>query len=106
MGVASGDLRALAVQRREIHELVDDTEARVEPSLLGQIPEGAPREIGRWRAVPAHFPVVRVQDPEADPHRRGLARAIGAEEAEDPTTGHAERELVERDGLPEPLRAR
>jgi len=48
--------------------------------------------------------IVWLQDPQADPHRRGLARAIGAEEAEDPTTGHAERELVERDGLPEPLR--
>ncbi len=62
-------------------------EARVEAALLGQVAERAPREVGRRRAVPADLAVVRAQDPEADPHRRRLARAVGAEEAEDPAHG-------------------
>src|SRR5690606_22696640 len=37
-------------------------------------------------------------------HRRGLPRAVGAEEAEHLATAHLERDVLERDAVTEPLR--
>ena len=55
-------------------------------------------------ALPSDLAGVRGDDPEADPHRRRLARSIGAEEAEDLACGDLEGQPVERRGRAESLR--
>jgi hypothetical protein len=49
------------------------------------------------------MPGVGADHPEGDAHRRRLAGAIGAEEAEDLATGDLEVEPIERDDGPEAL---
>jgi hypothetical protein len=51
-----------------------------------------------------HCAGVGLEDPETDAHGRRLARAVGAEEAEDAATRHLEGEVIEGDGLREALR--
>ena len=97
-------VRWLAVERGEVDELVEHAHPRIEPALLGQIPPGAPRDLGHGLAVPADLAVVGVEDAEADPHRGGLAGAVRAEEPEDLAARHAERQPVERERGGEPLR--
>ena len=67
-----------AVQRGEVDELVEHGHARVEAALLGQVAPRPARQVRGRRAVPADLAGVGAQDPEADPHRRGLAGAVRA----------------------------
>ena len=87
--------RLHAVQRAEVDELVEDVHPRVEPALLGQVAPRAARHLADRPAVPADRTVVGDDDPEADPHRRRLARAVGAEEAEDLAATDLEGQAVE-----------
>ena len=101
--LATGAIRRDAVERCEIGELVDDDHPRVEAALLGQV---APRPRGRTRlSVPFQVTVsaIGLEDAEDDPHRRRLARAVRAEEAEHLAARDLEREAVERDGRAEAL---
>ena len=69
-------------RRREVDELVADPHLRVQPALLGHVAEPAAQSRGRRAALPAHLPASAAQHPEHDPHRRRLAGAVGADEAE------------------------
>ena len=59
----------------------------------------------RWLSVPRQVtrPGVRLQHAQRDPHRRGLAGPVRAEEAEHLAGGDLERQVVEGDDGPEPL---
>ena len=49
-------------------------------------------------------PHVAPHEAEDDPQRRRLARAVRPEEAGDRALAHLEAQVVDGDGLPEPLR--
>ena len=101
--LATRPLGREAVERREIGELVDDDHPRIEAALLGQV---APRRAGKDAAVdslPRHRSAIGLEDAEDDPHRRRLARAVGAEEAEYLAARNFERESVEGHGRAESL---
>src|SRR3954468_20914776 len=88
-----------AVQAREVHELVGDAHLRIQAALLGHVAEpGARRGVDR-PAAEAHLAGVRREDAEHDAHGGGLARAVGADEAEELPLAHGEAEAVERDRL-------
>ena len=93
--VAARSRRLHAVQRAEVDELVEDGHPRVQAALLGQVAPRPARHLADRPAVPADRPVVGDHDPEADPHRRRLARAVGAEEAEDLAAADLEGQAVE-----------
>jgi hypothetical protein len=89
--------RAEPVQAGEVHELVGDPHLRVQPALLGHVAEPrAGRGVER-PALPAHGVLVGLEHAEDDPHRRGLARAVGPDEAEQLTRTDVEAQPVERD---------
>ena len=81
---APGPVTRQAIERGEVDQLLEDRHPRVQATLLREVAPRATRQLGRRGAVPADLALVGVQDAQADAHRRGLARAVGAEEAEDP----------------------
>ena len=97
-GGATREAGGLAIEGREVDELVQHRHPRVETALLGQVAPGPAWQVRGRAAVPANLAGVRVQDPEADPHRRGLAGAVRAEEPEDLAARDVERQRVERKG--------
>ena len=88
----------------EVDQLVQHGHARVQPALLGQVAPGPARQCGDRGSVPAHLAGVRAQDPQADPHRRGLAGAVRAQEAEDLSPRHVEGQRVQGQRRREALR--
>ena len=84
----------------EVAELLGDPHPRVEPALLGHVAEAQPGVAIHDRALPAHLAAVGPGQPEDAAHRGRLARAVGAEEADDPARVGAERRAVERDHRP------
>ena len=84
----------------EVAELLGDLHPRVEPALLGHVPEAQPRVAIDDRALPAHLAAVGPGQPEDAAHGGRLARAVRAEEADDPARVGAERGAVERDHRP------
>ena len=76
---------------------------RVEAALLGQVAPRRPRQRPAVGAAPGHRPGVGREHAEDDPHRRRLAGAVRAEEAEHLAAGDLEREAVERDDVAEAL---
>ena len=97
MGVP-GRSAGQAVQRGEVDELLDDRRARIQPALLGQVAERPSGQVGGRRPSQRTSPAIGAQDVQANPHRGRLPCAVRAEETEDPTARHAEREVVEGDG--------
>ena len=53
------------------------------PALLGEVAPRLAGHLGGGNAEPRHRAGIRPQDVEDDPHRRGLAGAVGTEEPED-----------------------
>ena len=99
-----GAVRRLAIERAEVDELVEDAHPRVEAALLGQVAPRPARQVGGRSALPADLARIRPDDAEADPHGRGLARPVRAEEAEDLAAPDVECQGVEGRGRAEPLR--
>src|SRR5271166_4112192 len=93
--------RLHAVQLREIQQLVGDLHLRIEPALFGQIAERVAYVRVDDRALPAHRAAVRLQDVEHDADRRGLARAVRTEQAEDRALLRAERQIADGHGRAE-----
>ena len=69
---------------------------RVEPSLLGQVAPGGPRQVLARDAIPGHGARVRPKDAEGDSHRGRLARAVRAKKSKDVPGFNRQRETVER----------
>ena len=95
-------VRALRVAARqpvvlgEVGELLADAHPRVQAALLGHVAEPQPRRRVDRPPVPADLARLGDREPEDAAHRRGLARAVGAEEAEQPAAARRERGAVER----------
>ena len=92
---------ALALARRqpvllgEVRELLADPHPRIQAALLGHVAEAQPRLAADRRALPADLAAIRSGQPEDAAHRRGLARAVGSQEADDPPGLGLERRAVQ-----------
>ena len=102
-GLATRAVRCHAVERGEVDELIDHEHPRVEPAFLGEIAPGRARQASTVDAIPRHRPGIGREHAEDDPHRRGLARPVRAEEAEHLAARDLERQAVERDDRAEAL---
>ncbi len=71
------------VEGGEVHQLVDDGHGQVEPALLRHVAPRAARPRACRLPVPGDAALVRLHEAQDDPHRGGLAGAVGAQEAED-----------------------
>jgi hypothetical protein len=91
--------RVRAVQAREIDEPVAHAHLRVQPALLRHVAEARARRGVDPPAAPAHLAAVGREHAEHDPHRRGLAGAVGSDEAEELARRDGERDPVERDDV-------
>jgi hypothetical protein len=89
-----------AVQLGEVAQVAIDAHLRIQPALLGHVAEQALLLAGDGCPVPQHLAGVGLEHAEGDAHRRGLARAVGTDEADDVAVGNLERQAVQRDGLP------
>jgi hypothetical protein len=76
---------------------------RVEAAFLGQIADLRGRIERPVAAEEAADAARRVDDAEQDPKRRGLACAVGTEQAVDAPGGHREADPVDRPGFAELL---
>ena len=83
------------VQAAEVLDLLAHLHARVEPALLGHVAEPAALRRSDRGAVPGDGAGFEVGQPEDGTHRRGLAGTVRAEEADDLSRRHAEREIVQ-----------
>jgi hypothetical protein len=89
-----------AVKLAEVCQLLGQSHLRIQAALLGHVADPpARREIERL-AVPAHLALVGAEHPEHDPHRRGLARAVAADEAEQFAGMDVEAQVLYGDSLP------
>ena len=79
---APGAVGRHAVEAGEELELLEDAHPRVQAALLGQVAPGRAREAVALDAAPGDPAGVGLEHAERDPHRRRLAGAVGAEEAE------------------------
>jgi hypothetical protein len=86
-----------AVQRRQIAELAVRAHLRVEAALLGHVAEAALDLAFGAGAAPEHLARILLEHPECDAHGRGLAGAVGADEADNLTLWDDQREPVQRD---------
>jgi hypothetical protein len=71
-----------AMEGSDEHELVEDLHPRIQAALLGEVAPRAARRVGGRPPSPGHRACIRMDDVENDPHRRRLAGAVRAEEAE------------------------
>ena len=88
-------LRLHPVLLGEVRELLEDPHPRVQAALLGHVAEPQPRLAADDRAVPADLAAVRPGQAEDAAHRRRLAGAVGAEEADDAAGRGLERRAIE-----------
>ena len=75
--------RGEAVQLGEVAQLLADGHPRVQAALLGHVADPAAPPGVDGAAVEPDLAGVGGQDPQDDAHRRGLARAVGPDEAEE-----------------------
>ncbi len=101
-GPPLGRTRGVAVQPREEDELVEHRHLRVEAALLGHVAEAAALGRPHRRALPEHLARVGREDAHDDPHRGGLAGAVGADEAGEDAGPDGEPDVVEREHRAEP----
>ncbi len=93
-----------AVELAEVRQLVGQSHFRVQPALLGHVPDPASRREVERDAIPSHLARVGAEDAEYDPHRGGLARAVAPDKTEQLAGMDVEREVLHGDGLPVSLR--
>ena len=89
-----------AVQAGEVDGLLEHPHLRVQAALLGHVAEAATVGVGELGAVEGHRAAVGGEHAEDDPHRRGLAGAVAADES-----GHAAVADIEADVCEHLLRA-
>jgi hypothetical protein len=70
------------VQPGEVRQLLADPHLRVEAALLRHVADPPADVVVQRAAAPAHLAGVRAGEAHSDPHRRRLAGAVGAAEAE------------------------
>ncbi len=95
-GGPGGVAGAEAVQQGEVLDLVEQLHRRIEAAFLRHVAEGTAGLLVHRLAVPADLARVKGGDAEDGAHRGGLARAVGAKEAEDLPGGDVEGQPVER----------
>ena len=100
---ATNIVRCPSAQPPEIQQLVPHPHLRVQPPLLGHVPEPGPVVSPHRVASPTHRTGVQLDEPEYRPHRSGLTTAVGTEEAGEPTGAGRERAPVEGCDGPETL---
>ncbi len=86
---------AQAVLLGEVGELLTDAHPGVQAALLGHVAEAQARPAVDRLALPSDLAAIRPGQPEDAAHRRGLARAVWPEEADDPAGSGGERRAVE-----------
>ena len=87
----------------EVEQLLSDPHARVEAALLGHVAEPHPLSGPDAGAPPRHRAGIQLDQAEHHTHGGGLARAVGSEEAGEPSGTGGERAAVERRQRTEPL---
>ena len=92
-----GGLARQPVLLGEVAELLRDPHPRIEPTLLGHVAETQAGVAIDRRALPPDLAAVRPGEPEDAAHRRGLAGAVRAEEADDAAWVRHERRAIEGD---------
>ena len=95
---ALGSLLVHAVEQTEEHELLEDRHVALERGVLRQ-DRHAPLQVRDVRDVAAEHgdrAFVRAQEPGDEREQRGLAGAVGPEQAEDRSARHVKRNAVER----------
>ncbi len=109
LGEQRGDARARPsasgrpAQRAHEGDRLARVHRRIQPAFLGQIADLA-RGIERLRVAEQRAACrCRVDDPEQHAQGRGLARAIGAEQAENAARRHGQADPVDRAFVPERL---
>ena len=80
--LADGEVAGHALEAGEEDELVEHRHLRVQAAFLGQVAPGLSRELPVVRPAPRDRTRIGAQHAERDAHRRGLSRAVGAQEAE------------------------
>src|SRR4029077_7714060 len=89
-----------AVLLAEVAQLLRDPHPRVEPALFGHVAEAEAHVAVDRRPLPADLAAVGHREAKDAAHGRGLARAIGPEEADDAAGSGGERGAVEGDDGP------
>jgi hypothetical protein len=79
-----------AVEGRKEAKLLSDLHLGVQPAFLGQVAPRAARQHGVLGPHPGDAAGIGAKDVEHDPHCCRLARAVGAEQPEDPARLDAE----------------
>ena len=93
------------VQPGQVDELLGHLHLRVEPALLGHVPDLPAGREGQRLARPADLAgSPAASTPRIDPHRGGLAGAVAADESEQLTRAHVEREVPQSDHVAVGLR--
>jgi hypothetical protein len=77
--------------------VVADSHPGVHAALGGHVAEALPHVGVDGHAVPRHIAAVERDEAHDGAHRRGLAGAVGAEEADDLAALDGEADVVERD---------
>ena len=84
-----------SVEDRQIAQLAVDAHLGVEPALLRHVPEAALGRPGGRLPAPEHLTGVGLEHAQCDPHRCGLAGAVGPDEAHHLALGNLERKAVQ-----------
>jgi hypothetical protein len=91
-------------QSCQIHELVPNSHAQIQPALFGHVAEPRPLFPPNRRTSPPHHASIQLDEPKHSPHRRRLPGAIRANEAGQPSRANRERAPVEGGHCTKPLR--
>jgi hypothetical protein len=86
----------LSAQLAQVAELVPHPHAGIQAALFRHVPEPCPLPRPDRCPPPAQPAGVQFDQPEHGPHRGGLARAVGAQEAREPPGLDGEGAAVER----------
>ena len=79
----------------EVDELLEAAHLRVQAPLLGHVADSPSRREVERGPGPAHLAGIGGQHAQHDPHRRGLARAVAADEPEQLAGADGEGEVLE-----------
>ncbi len=95
-----GHRRRLAMQPRQVDQLLTDLHLRVEPPFFWHVPDAPPAfQIDR-PAIPSDLAPVSGKHPEHDSHRGGLACSVAADEAKQLASVNVEGHFPQRNDIP------
>jgi len=104
LGARRGLGLRVAVQARQIDDVLEHLHLRVEPALFGHVAEPAPVGRRHGRTVELDLAAVLAEDAQDDAHRRRLAGAVATDEARQAPGRDVERDVVEHATPPVALR--